>query len=419
MVSSNRIIFHIDVNSAYLSWTSVYNLQHGDTLDLRMVPSVVGGDPRSRHGIVLAKSIPAKKYGIQTGEPLFSARQKCRDLIIVPPMYDLYIRSSNAMVEILREYTPYIQRFSIDECFLDFAGTENIYKDYIELAYKIKDRIREDLGFTVNVGISTNKLLAKVASDLEKPDKVHTLFPHEIREKMWPLPVENLFMVGRATLPKLNKMNIYTIGDLANHDVEILKASLKSHGVLIWNYANGIEDSEVRSCNLPEVKGVGNSTTTSFDVADRKTAHMVLLSLVETASMRLRNLGNCCRLVSVSLKTSSFVNYSHQRKLLTPTNSTRKIAETAYNLFDEIWRGEPIRHLGVYLSELCSSEFYQISFLDDEDTEKSSRLDKAIDAIRLKYGPKAVMRSVFLHSGLKPMMGGVTEDDYPVMTSML
>lgn len=415
----DRIIFHIDVNSAYLSWTAVYNLQHGDSLDLREVPSIVGGDPESRHGIVLAKSIPAKKYGIQTGETLIEALKKCPELVIVPPSYNLYIKSSNALLDILREYTPHIQRYSVDECFLDLSNMEHLYGDYMELARNIKERIKRELGFTVNIGISNNKLLAKMASDFKKPNMIHTLFPGEIMEKMWPLPVEELFMVGRATAPKLHRLNIHTIGDLANHDINILKSSLKSHGVLIWNFANGIEDSIVRKSNYIEMKGMGNSATIPFDVEDSETAHMILLSLSETVGMRLRNSECCCSLVSVSIKTNKFMSYSHQRKLPFSTDSTLQIADTACNLFDEAWRGETIRHLGVSISELCSNEFHQVTMFDSKNCEKYRRLDRTIDDLRLKYGSGSVVRSVFINSGLKPMMGGVSEGDFPVMSSLL
>jgi DNA polymerase-4 len=319
-VNNKRLIFHIDVNSAYLSWEAVYRLQQGAEIDLRTIPSVVGGDVESRHGIVLTKSIPAKKYGIQTGETLFTARQKCPDLVVVPPHYELYMLCSNAMVNILKEYTPTIQRYSVDECFLDFTNMENFYKDPIELAHTIKDRIKNELGFTTSIGVSNNKLLAKMGSDLKKPDAVTTLFPNEMKGKMWPLPVEDLFMVGRATAPKLHSLNIYTIGDLAQHDVDILKIKLKSFGIMLWEYANGIEDSEVRKSNYMDIKGIGNSTTISFDVTDKYTAHLVLLSLCEMVGMRLRDSGNCCRLISVSIKTNGFIQYSHQKKLFSPTD---------------------------------------------------------------------------------------------------
>lgn len=195
---AKRYIFHVDANSAYLSWEAVYRLQHGDPLDLRTVPSVVGGDPITRHGIVLTKSIPAKKFKIETGETLYSALQKCPDLMIVRPNYGLYRQCSEAMVEILKEYSPLIQRFSVDECFVDFTGMELLSNNPVETAHELKDRIRDELGFTVNVGISTNRLLAKMAGELKKPDMVHTIFPEEVPTKMWPLPIEELFMVGRA-----------------------------------------------------------------------------------------------------------------------------------------------------------------------------------------------------------------------------
>lgn len=331
---SQRIIFHIDVNSAYLSWEAVHRIQHGDPLDLRTVPSVVGGDPATRHGIVLTKSIPAKKYGIQTGESIFSASAKCPGLIIVPPNYGLYMQCSRAFGDILREYSPLIEQYSIDEYFVDFTNMELLHKDPVEAAYIIKDRIKNELGFTVNVGISTNKILAKMASELKKPDKVHTIFPSEIAEKMWVLPIEELFMVGRATAKKLRSRAINTIGDLANYDPKILKLFLKSHGMLVWNYANGNEASPVRESRRPLIKGIGNSTTIPFDVSDKTTAHLVLLSLTETVAARLRQTKYFARLVSVSLKTNEFYSCSHQRKFSSPIDCTNAIHEVACELFD-------------------------------------------------------------------------------------
>lgn len=415
----DRVIFHVDVNSAFLSWEAAYRLQHGDKVDLREIPAVVGGDTESRHGIVLAKSIPAKKYGIKTGETLFSARQKCPELVTVPPHYELYMMCSNALFEMLKRYTPMVQRFSVDECFMDLTDTEGFHGDALELAYNIKDRIKSELGFTVNIGVSCNKLLAKIASDLKKPDMVHTLYPDEIKEKMWPLPVEDLFMVGRATSPKLHKMNINTIGDLARFDVGILKARFKSFGLMIWNFANGNEDSDVRPGGHIEMKGIGNSTTTAFDVSDRNTAHLILLSLCEMVGMRVRDTKNCCGLVSVHIRTGDFINYSHQRKLCYYTDSTRAIYEEACSLFDEGWKGEPIRNLGVRVSDLISNEFYQTSFFEDRNAEKYRALDRALDDIRMKYGSYAAIRGVFLHSGLNAITGGIGGESYPVMSSIL
>lgn len=419
MTVGERIIFHIDVNSAFLSWEAIHRLQQGDSLDLRTIPSIVGGDPKSRHGIVLAKSIPAKEYKIQTGETLYSALQKCPRLTIVSPTYDLYIKCSNGMMELLTDYSPKIQRYSIDECFLDFTNMEHHFGDPVSAANIIKDRIKNELGFTVSVGISNNKLLAKMGSDLKKPDAVTTLFPHEIAKKMWPLPVEDLFMVGRATLPKLNRMGIYTIGDLANYDVELLKYKLKSHGLMIWEFARGVENSMVSSGKHIDAKGIGNSTTISFDVEDRRTAHMYMLSLTETVAMRLRDAGFCCRLIAISIKNSDFVSYSHQRKIFSYTQSTKEIYSIAKKLFDEVWKGEPIRHIGVRVSEFCSSEFHQRSLFDEVDLEKNKFLDQTIDKLRLKYGSKSIIKACFLHSGIKPLTGGVGAEDFPMMSSIL
>lgn len=409
----SRIIFHIDVNSAYLSWEAAYRLQHGSPIDLREIPSIVGGDQTKRHGIVLAKSIPAKKFNIITGESIHSALQKCPNLTIVPPSYSRYMEASEAMVDMLRDYSPYIQRYSIDEVFLDYS---NMRKCYMEVAHEIRERIHKELGFTVNIGISHNKLLAKIASDFKKPNMVHTLFPHEIREKMWPLPVEDLFMVGSRTKKKLNSRGIYTIGDLANTDRDYIYSWLKKPGLLIWSYANGIESSPVR--NLPPpVKSVGNSSTMPFDVDNKKEAHLILLGISEMVGMRIRDLGQRARVVSVSIKTHDFFSYSHQRKLDTPTSSTNTIYGIARKLFDEMWQGEALRQFSISLSELSSDDFFQLS-LTDLINEKDEILDKTIDKLRYKFGYNSVIRSSFLHSGISPIIGGVImEEEYPMMSS--
>jgi Nucleotidyltransferase/DNA polymerase involved in DNA repair len=407
------------VNSAYLSWEAVHRLQHGDPLDLRTVPSVVGGNQETRHGIILAKSIPSKNYGIVTGESLFAAKLKCPNLIIVPPNYYLYMQCSSAFGDILREYSPLVEQYSIDEYFLDYIGMEKVLGDPIAAAYHLKDQIREQLGFTVNVGISSNKLLAKMGSELKKPDRVHTLFPEEMPVKMWPLPVAELFGVGRATAPKLNDRGIYTIGDLANADPNQLKLFLKSFGFLIWNFANGRDESFVKINRRPIIKGIGNSTTIAFDVTDTPTAHLVLLSLVESVAARLRQADYLAQLVSVSIRTNDLYSYSHQRKLYTPTDSTNKIHKIACDLFDEIWKNEPIRHLGVRVSELCTNSFIQPS-LFEQDIEKQRAMDHAVDEIRSRFGLRSVMRASFLHSGLSAISGGtVTDEEYPMMSSLL
>ena len=412
-----KIIFHIDVNSAYLSWTAAYQRQYGENnIDIRMIPSIIGGNSEDRHGIVLAKSIPAKEYNIQTGETILSALTKCPEIKIFPPNYDLFMKCSNAMYQLLCQYSPLIQRYSVDEVFMDMS---HFNYNYMEKAIEIKDRIEKELGFTVNIGISTNKLLAKMASDFKNKNSIHTLFKEEIPQKLWPLSVGELFMVGRATEKKLSQLNINTIGELAKFDVNILKDKLKSHGILIHNYANGIDNSEVRDKNYIEVKGIGNSITISHDVNDREEALKILLSLIETAAMRLRNNDSMCNVIVVSIKNSDFYRYSHQKTLETITDSTEIIFREATKVFDDTWRGESIRQIGIRLTNLCDNEFYQRTFFDDKKVDKLRAIDKVVDDIRNKYGNTAIIRSTFINSNVKPLNGGVGEADYPMMGSIL
>ena len=333
-----RIIFHIDVNSAFLSWEAVYRLAHkGDTKDLREFPSAVGGDMATRHGIILAKSIPAKKYGIKTGETILEAQRKCPGLVLVPPNYGLYEKCSAAFMEILREYSDIVEQYSIDEAFLDMTASCGLFGGPVETAEQIKNHIRDKLGFTVNIGVSTNKLLAKMAGDFEKPDRVHTLYPDEIQEKMWPLPVSDLFFVGRATTAKLLSLGIGTIGELAAADPEWLKRLLKKHGEVVWEFANGIDLSPVPE-RPPANKGYGNSITTPYDVTDAETADRVLLGLAETVGNRLRCDGVQIEAVSVGIRYSDLSYVSHQRVLETATDITWEIYQAASELFRELWR---------------------------------------------------------------------------------
>lgn len=419
MKGTRRIIFHLDVNAAYLSWTAAYRLQQGHALDLRQVPSVVGGSEKSRHGIVLAKSMPAKRFGIQTGEPLVEARRKCPGLLVVPPDYGLYMKASGAMMDLVGEYASHVQQFSIDECFIDYTPMQATLGPPLETAHAIKDRIARELGFTVNIGISTNKLLAKMASDFTKPDRVHTLYPEEVREKMWPLPVSDLFMVGRATGRKLHQLGIATIGQLAVADRAMLYSHMKSHARLIQDYANGIDDSPVRGGGHGIVKGIGNSTTVPFDVQDEETAGKVLLSLAESVGMRLRAAGFSAGLVAVSVTDAGFGHSSRQRKLEVTTDSTTYLYSIAKVLFDELWDGALIRKLGLRVSDLHTGDYAQLSFLETYDFGRDKRLDGAVDTIRRRFGRQAVSRASFLHSGLGSVSGGIGEEDYPVMTSIL
>lgn len=414
-----KVIMHIDVNSAFLSWQAAYNKQIGLEGDIRDIPSVIGGSEEKRHGIVLAKSLLAKKSGIKTGESLMEARSKCKNLVVIPPNYNLYIKSSKALISLLKEYSPKVSVFSIDECFLDYTSMDEHFGRPEDAAYHIKERIHKELGFTVNIGISTNKLLAKQASELSKPNKVHTIYPEEIEEKLWPLPVEELFMVGMKTKPKLNQIGIYTIGELANSDYNLISSKFKSHGRLIYQYALGIDNSTFENGEYIPFKSIGNGSTISFDVEDRETAYRILLSLVETAAQRLRESQCQCGVIAIAIKKSDFLKASHQRKLLSYTNVTKEIYEVTKELLDEVWDGTPIRQFNVRLSEIISNQSIQVSLFENRDKVRLEKIDKAIDVIRNKYGNMAIVRATFLHSGLKPMIGGFAAEEYPLMSSIL
>lgn len=405
---ADTIIFHVDVNSAFLSWEAAYRIEVlGETEDIRSIPSVIGGDEKQRHGIVLAKSTPAKKFGITTGEPLAQARRKCPGLKTFAPNFSLYVERSRALIALLSRYAPVVEQFSIDEAFCDFTGTGALYGPPVEFAVKLKDMIREELGFTVNIGISSNKLLAKMASDFEKPDKVHTLFPHEIQEKMWPLPVSDLLYVGRSSIRTLHNLDIFTIGDLAKADVNILKQHLKKHGEDMWKSANGLDDALVIA-QQPANKGYGNSITLGTDVTDRETAFIVLLSLCETIGARLRADNAYISVVSVSAVDTSFHQTSRQTTLPSSTDITEKIYHTACQLFDELWDGEPLRLLGVHTSHASSENFVQYDMFDSSKMDKLSKLNSAIDQIRDRYGDEAIKRARFLDSGHTHMVGGLS-----------
>ena len=407
----DRVIFHVDANSAFLSWTAAYRVHVlGDSLDLREVPSVIAGDKASRHSIILAKSGPAKKYGIHTGEPLFQALEKCPDLIVAPPDYGLYVEASRHFVEMLRQFSPMVQQYSIDEAWVDMTGTQKIFGAPRLAAEKMRQRIWEELGFTVNIGISSNKLLAKVAGDFEKPNKVHTLFPEEMEDKMWPLPVRELFLVGSATEQKLKGLGIYTIGDLAKSDVAILKKRLGKHGETIWHYANG-RNAEMVTPEPEENKGYGNSTTTAEDVVTYARAHQVLLSLCETVAMRMRKDGKCGRCVSIHLRTNEFHHFSHQTVLYGATNITSELFDAVCRIFDEAWDGEtPLRQLGVQITKLTTEPYQQydlFSGLSPVQYEKKMRLDETVDALRDRFGEDIIRRAKFAQTPENHMCGGL------------
>lgn len=408
-----RYVFHIDVNSAFLSWTAAYRVDVlGEKEDIRLIPSIVGGDQEKRHGIVLAKSTPAKKYGIQTGEPIVTAQKKCPGLLIVPPDFGLYVKSSQAFIKILKEYSDNVIQYSIDEAWVVFEGFEKLYgsAQMVNLAHELKDRIKGELGFTVNVGVSTNFLLSKMAGDFSKPDKVHTLFPEEIEQKMWPLPVSDLFLAGRSTVEKLHSVGIQTIGELAQADEGMIRSLLKKHGQTIQAFARGA-DLDPAMISHEANKGYGNSMTAPVDIVTEEYARHLLLSLSETVGARLRADNVMAGMVSVQLTTSEFQRMSKQMQLDSPTNITEEIYEAACLLFDKLWNKKtPLRLLGVRTSKVQEEAARQYNIFDLEKNERLEKLDKAVDQIRGKFGEDAIFRASFLEGNVSHMSGGLNKE---------
>ena len=396
-----RLIFHVDVNSAFLSWEAARRVKEG-LPDLREIPSCIGGDPKSRRGIVVAKSIPAKKYGVTTGEPVSMALRKCPELVCVPGNFTLFETCSRAFKKICASYAPVMESFSIDEVFLDMSGTEKIYPDPVKLAHEIKDRIREELGFTVNIGIGTNKLLAKMASDFEKPDKVHTLFPAEIPTKMWPLPVRDLLFLGKASEQKLIKAGIKTIGEMARYpETEIQRLLGEKTGHQLYEYANGRDDSPVRG-EREEAKGYSAETTTEEDIVTYEQAFSLLLAQCDVVAARMRKDGKKCSCVSVTYRMLDFRTRSHQKKLKNPTDITEEIFEQVKMLLYECWRCEPLRLIGMGLTELTEGEYRQLSMFEDtKKREKQKKIDETMDDIRKQFGNGMIVRGSTLSTAGK------------------
>ena len=386
-----RKILHIDVNNAFLSWTAINMLNNGEKIDIRNIPSIIGGDESKRRGIVLAKSPPAKKFGIVTGEPIYMARKKCPEIKIYPSNYKLYKYYSNKLYELFLEYTEYVERFSVDECFLDM--TEFLMgRDILDIAKEISSRIKEELGFTVNVGISSNKLLAKMASDFEKPDKIHTLYKNEIEQKMWNLPASELFMLGRKTIPKINKLGIKTIGDIAKADKNLLIKIFGKHGKQMWEYANGIDNSKV-IYEYQQPKCIGNSVTLPFDIVNIEKLNEILLLLSEKVSFRLRKHNLIGNSISVQIKTKDFEVFSHQKKIDISTDQTKTIYEVSRSLLEKIHNGQKIRLIGVRVSNLSNKDECQMSIFDVAENKKQKKLDDVMDKIKDKYGYNSITRA--------------------------
>ncbi len=387
-----RQILHVDVNNAFLSWTAIDMLKNGEKLDIRTIPAVIGGDEASRHGVVLAKSMKAKIFGIKTGEPIYQARKKCSDLRVYKGDYTSYKKHSNNLYNILLEYTDKIERFSIDECFMDLTLFIKKGEKLIDKAYEINRRVKEELGFTVNIGVAHNKLLAKMASDFEKPDRVHTLYEDEIQQKMWKLPASELFMVGRKSISKLQNMEIRTIGDLARLDVNILIKKFGKHGRIMWEYANGIDSSQV-IYQYEQPKCIGNSITLPQDVRDINKLNEILLALSEQVGYRLRKHELFANVINVQIKTNEFITYSHQKKLQNSSNTTKEIYDTAKQLLQNLHNQRAVRLIGIRADKLISKEEVQMSLFYEQGNEKQEKIDKTLDTIKKKYGYEAITRA--------------------------
>ncbi len=397
----DRLIFHIDVNSAFLSWEAARRVAAGED-DLRLIPSAIGGERDKRTGIILAKSIPAKERGVKTGEPVALALRKCPELVLAKPDFQLYERGSRAFMDICRRYAPVVEKFSVDECFLDMTGTRTLYPDPVDIAATIKNEIRDTLGFTVNVGVAPNKLLAKMASDFTKPDRIHTLFADEIAQKLWPLPVGDLFSVGRATLEKLERAGIHTIGALARTEPQQLQRLLGVKlSAQLHCYANGVDDSPVLS-EREAAKGYGNSVTLEEDVTTLRAADQILLELCDSTASRMRADHAYCGGVSVTIRFLDFKTRSHQRKLAEPTDVTLELVDTARQLIRELWDGHtPLRLLGVTLTDVDREGAVQLSLFPNEEKARHQKVDQTVDMLRGKFGADIIKRGVSLHSDLR------------------
>ncbi|MBR3199189.1 MAG: DNA polymerase IV [Bacilli bacterium] len=395
-----RIIMHIDVNNAFLSWSAIYMLKEGYKYDIRNSYAVIGGDEASRRGIVLAKSMPAKKKGVVTGEPLYSARKKCPNLKAYPPNYYFYKKMSDNLFELIKKYTPDIEQMSIDECFLDYTPVKHLYGDEVKFAYKLKKEIYNTLGFTVNVGVANNKLCAKMASDFSKPDKVHTLFSNEIEKKMWPLDVDELFGIGKKTAIKLHNLGIHTVYDLAHADDKKLYKHFKNMAYDMIRSANGIASDFVNPVAF-DPKGIGNETTLDHNISSKEELYGYLLSLSENVTLRLRKQKKYAYVIVVTLKDKFFRRKSHQKKLVNATNITEEVYKVAKDILNEMDTDEGIRLIGVRLDNLTNSSNHQTSLFENlEVRDDNKNLEEAVDNIKEKYGFKAIKKASLVNKSV-------------------
>lgn len=394
-----RCVLHIDCNKFYASVECLYRPE------IRNKPVAVGGDPESRHGIILTKNEIASKYNITVGEPLWKAYQKCPDLIVVPPNYPLYLRFSKLARKIYEDYSDFIEPFGLDECWIDVTGNPQTGK---AIAEEIRSRVKEELGITVSIGVSFNKIFAKLGSDYKKPDAVTVIDKQNYKNIVWQLPCSDLLMVGRSTTKKLNQYGIFTIGELANAKLDFLTSVFGKNGEMLYYFANGIENSPVKHKDeITDVKSVGNSTTTPRDVANDKDAKTVFRVLCESVATRLREQGLKGKTVTIYVRSTDLKTFSRQKKMRSYSNISTEILDTAMELFcaNYDWKA-PIRSLGVAVNDF-GTQMEQLDFMGSVQTrDKMEKIETTVDMLKRRFGNYCIVRACQLDdktlSGFNP-----------------
>lgn len=387
-----RTILHVDMNSCYASIECLYNPA------IRDLPVAVGGDVEARHGIILAKNQHAKQFGVKTGEALWQAREKCPNLVIVQPHYDRYLRFSALAREIYGNYSDQIESFGLDECWVDVSGSTHLFGNGETIANEIRERVKSELGITVSVGVSFNKIFAKLGSDYKKPDAVTVFTRENYRERIWPLPVSDLLYVGRATTKKLFIRNVKTIGDLANTDPELLRSWFGKVGLILHCFANGMDTSPVMQCGDETIiKSIGNSTTAPRDLLDEQDAKIVYYMLAESVAERLRDHGFLAKTVQISIRDNELYWFQRQAQLKEPSCLSSEICDMAMKLLHENYRWQkPLRSIGVRACDLIPATApRQLKLFEDEaNRERQEKLERTIDDIRRRFGHYAICRAV-------------------------
>ena len=388
-----RIILHVDVNSAFLSWSALKLLEDGYSKDIRNEVSVIAGDPKKRHGIIVAASIPAKKMGIRPPTNLFNAKKIYKDLIIVKPEREYYYKKSNQLMSLLKKLFSDVEQYSIDECFIDYTSYKKMYGDEVKFSYKLKDEIYKRFGFTVNIGIGNNKLSAKMASDFEKPNKVHTLYENEFKKKIWKLDISELFMAGKSACKTLRELNIKTIGDLATSDINMIIRHLKSHGKMLWEYANNIDNSQINIDSYSDRKGIGFSRTLEYDNDNKKDIYKYLYTFSEDISKKLKEKKVYANSINITIRNSEFKTYNHGHKYLNGINNTEELYEKSIELFNEIWNKEPIRLIGLRVTNFSESNNYQLSlFEENKNIFLDDKTSSLVDDINNRFGKNVIKK---------------------------